>query len=158
MHPSRTVLEQLFENAPGFVDRLSTEDADSYEELIARAEVIARELPEDRQIQLLDGHPRIGATPSSVSAESFQEQGYDRDAGTAQLQERLDRLNADYEQRFGFRFVVFVAGRPRSEIADVMQDRLQASRDAELRRGLSDVFAIARDRLTRLQRVNQEAR
>ena len=158
MQPSRSVLEQLFENAPRFVERLTAERVGSYEELIDRGEWLATELPEDERIELLDGHPRIGAKPSSVSATSFGEQGYDHDQGTAELQQRLDRLNAEYEKRFGFRFVVFVAGRPRSEIADVMEDRLQASRQAELRRGLSDVFAIARDRLGKLQPVNQEAR
>jgi 2-oxo-4-hydroxy-4-carboxy-5-ureidoimidazoline decarboxylase len=150
MQPSRSVLEQLFENAPSFVERLTAETVGSYEELIDRAEWLAAELPEDAQIELLDGHPRIGAIPSSVSATSFAEQGYDRDPGTSELRERLDRLNAEYEQRFGFRFVVFVAGRTGAEIADVMGDRLQASRHAELTRGLADVFAIARDRLGKL--------
>ena len=158
MQPSRSVLDQLFENAPRFVERLAGQTAGSYEELIDRAEWIAADLPEGERIELLNGHPRIGAAPSSVSATSFTEQGYDHDPGTKELQERLDRLNAQYEQRFGFRFVVFVAGRPRSEIADVMDDRLQASREAELRRGLADVFSIARDRLTKLQPAQQEAR
>jgi len=158
MQPSRSVLEQLFENAPRFIERLTAESVDSYEELIDRAEWLAADLPEEECLELLDGHPRIGAKPSAVSAISFGEQGYDHDPGTAELQQRLDRLNAEYEQRFGFRFVVFVAGRPRSEIADVLEDRLQASRRAELRRGLSDVFAIARDRLSKLQPVRQEAR
>jgi 2-oxo-4-hydroxy-4-carboxy--5-ureidoimidazoline (OHCU) decarboxylase len=151
IQPSQSVLEQLFENAPRFVGKLLTEPAYSYEELINRAETIARELPEDEQIELLDGHPRIGAQPSSVSAQSFREQGYDHDGGTSALQERLHALNDAYERRFGFRFVIFVAGRPRSEIADIMESRLSASRDEELARGLSDVFAIARDRLMRHQ-------
>lgn len=158
MQPSRSVLEQLFENATQLVDRLSTQAADSYEELMDRAEEIADDLPEQDQLELLNGHPRIGARSSSVSAQSYREQGYETDVGTADLQERLDTLNDRYERRFGFRFVVFVAGRPRSEIADVMEARLQASREEELARGLSDVFAIARDRLAKLQPLPQEAR
>ena len=158
MQPSRAALEQLFENAPRFVERLSSESADSYEDLIDRAETIAADLSEQEQIELLDGHPRIGAMPGSVSAQSFREQGYDRDSATAALQQRLNGLNDAYERRFGFRFVIFVGGRPRSEIADVMETRLSAAREEELARGLSDVFAIARDRLTRLQPVEQEVR
>ena len=167
MQPSRSVLDQLFENAP-FAEgtlgvartllRVLGSAGRGYEELIDRAEWLAADLPEPDRIELLNGHPRIGAAPSGVSATSFREQGYDRHPGTAQLRERLDRLNDQYERRFGFRFVIFVAGRPRSEIADVMEDRLQASREAELRRGLSDVFAIARDRLSKLQPVHQESR
>jgi 2-oxo-4-hydroxy-4-carboxy-5-ureidoimidazoline decarboxylase len=151
MKPSRSVLEQLFENAPRFVSRLLIETADSYDDLIDHAEVMAAELPEAEQIELVDGHPRIGARPGSVSAASFREQGYDRDTGTAALHDRLELLNDEYERRFGFRFVVFVAGRSRMEICGLMEGRLQASREEELARGLSDVFAIARDRLTRLE-------
>jgi 2-oxo-4-hydroxy-4-carboxy-5-ureidoimidazoline decarboxylase len=103
-------------------------------------------MPEAEQIELLNAHPRIGAPPSTVSAMSYAEQGYDRDAGTAELQARLDRLNAEYERKFGFRFCVFVAGRSRAEIAELLESHIDADRDAELDRALNDVFAIARDR------------
>ena len=45
---------------------------------------------------------------------SLQEQG------AAELPE-LDRLNAEYEQRFGFRFVVFVNRRSKAEILEVLR-------------------------------------
>ena len=158
LQPSRALLQTLFENAPRFVERLTRESADSYDALIDRAQELAAQLPEDEQIELIDGHPRIGAMATSVSAASYQEQGYDRDPGTAELQRRLDDLNDEYERRFGFRFVIFVAGRPRSEIADVMESRMSASRQDELERALSDVFAIARDRLKKRQAVLEQAR
>ena len=144
---SNESLPVLFEGAPSFVARLT---AIPPAERLDRAEVIALTMPEPEQIELLNAHPRIGATASSVSDLSFREQGYDRDPGTAELQTRLDRLNAEYEQRFGFRFVVFVAGRPRAVIADVMEAHLDADRDAERERGLRDVVAIARDRAPKL--------
>lgn len=146
MRPSTDDLSTVFEGAPRFVQRLSDENADSWDELFDRAEVIAAQLPEQEQIELLDGHPRIGADAKSVSALSFREQRYDSDPGPAHLQGRLDRLNDEYERKFGFRFVVFVAGRQRSEIADVMAARMAAPREEELARGLSDVIAIARSR------------
>ena len=153
MRPSADVLRRLFENAPRFVDRLANEEATSEEELIDRAENMAGHLPEDQKLELINGHPRIGADPTTVSAISFREQGYDRSSASPdpQLAARLQRLNDDYERRFGFRFVVFVNGRPRSEIADEMDVRLSADRSAELERALSDVFAIARDRLNRME-------
>ncbi len=148
----------LFEHAPRFVERLSAETAGTMAELLDRAESIARDMPQDAQLELIDGHPRIGAHPASVSETSFREQGYDHSPATAdeELADRLASLNDEYENRFGFRFVVFVAGRPRSEIAEFFESRLTAGRDEELERALSDVFAIARDRLSRLN-VPQEA-
>ena len=148
---THSVLEILFEGAPGLTLRCRPEPGESVAHLLGRAEEIAREMPEDAQIELLNAHPRIGALPSTVSAMSYAEQGYDRDAGTADLQARLDRLNDEYERRFGFRFCVFVAGRSRAEIADVMESHMNADRDEELDRALTDVFAIARDRARKLE-------
>lgn len=148
MPPERATIEMLFENAPRFIERLAAMEVASWEELLARGEELARTLPVDEQLELIDGHPRIGAQPSSVSVTSFREQGYDRDPGTAELQARLDRLNNAYEARHGLRFVVFVNGRSRAEIADIMEEHLANSRDDELTRALTDVFAIARHRLS----------
>ncbi|HUR16467.1 MAG TPA: 2-oxo-4-hydroxy-4-carboxy-5-ureidoimidazoline decarboxylase [Candidatus Limnocylindrales bacterium] len=149
------LLAALFEGAPRFVARLAQADGEPIEAVLERADDIAQSMPEEEQVELLNAHPRIGALPSTVSAMSYKEQGYDRDPGTVGLQERLDHLNEEYERRFGFRFVVFVAGRPRSAIADVMESRMSASRDEELARGLSDVVAIARDRLGKVTRVEE---
>jgi 2-oxo-4-hydroxy-4-carboxy--5-ureidoimidazoline (OHCU) decarboxylase len=143
----RSDLGVLFEGAPAFTKRLEEQELDG---AMARAEQIALSMPEADQIELLNSHPRIGAAPTTVSALSYREQGYDRDPGTAELQERLDRLNEEYEARFGFRFVIFVAGRPRAEIADIMESRLDADRGEEKRRALTDVVAIARDRALKL--------
>ena len=150
MRPPRATLEALFENAPRFVTRLASEEYADWDEVLTRGEELARTLPEDEQLELIDGHPRIGALPSSVSAASYREQGYDRDPGTPALQARLDRLNDEYEARFGFRFVVFVNGRSRTSIAAVMEESLTGSREQELDRALNDVFAIARHRLVDL--------
>jgi 2-oxo-4-hydroxy-4-carboxy--5-ureidoimidazoline (OHCU) decarboxylase len=142
---------QLFEGTPRFVARLAAaRPFESYVALIDRAEIIAARLPEDEQLELIDGHPRIGAVPSEISPSSYREQGYDRDHGTAELEARLDRLNDEYERRFGFRFVIFVAGRSRDVIATLMERHLEADPEDERHRALRDVFAIARDRAQRL--------
>ena len=145
-------LEPLFERAPGFLQRLAAERPfESYEQLLSRAEALALGLTEHEQLELIDSHPRIGAAPATVSVHSFREQGYDRDPGNAELQGRLDRLNEAYERRFGFRFVIFVAGRPRSQIAETLERSLGEDRDAEKERALRDVVAIARDRASKMR-------
>ncbi len=151
MRPAPSDLALLFEGAPRFIERLSSVPGDSWADFFDRATALASTMPELEQIELLDAHPRIGADPATVSALSYREQGYDRDAGHAALSERLDTLNEAYEARFGFRFVIFVNGRPRAEIADMLEERLAARRADELARGLSDVIAIARDRAAKLE-------
>ncbi len=155
---AREALAPLFEAAPAFVGRIAAgRPYRSYDELLGRAMVMALAMPEEEQIALIDSHPRIGAAPASVSALSHREQGYDRDPGTADLQARLGELNDAYERRFGFRFVVFVAGRPPSAIVPIIEQRLGASRDEEVERALRDVIAIARDRAARMG-VEEEGR
>jgi 2-oxo-4-hydroxy-4-carboxy--5-ureidoimidazoline (OHCU) decarboxylase len=61
----------------------------------------------------------------------------------------LSYLNQVYEEKFGFRFVVFVNSRPKSEILEVLRQRLERTRDEELQAGLEELVAIARDRYQR---------
>ena len=143
-----TAVAPWFEGAPRFLARLAKARPFRDEPtLFGRAEVIALAMPADEQIELIDAHPRLGAPPATVSAASHREQGYDRDT-TAAIAD-LERLNAEYESRFGFRFCVFVDGRSRLELVPVLEAALSADRDAEIRRAVVDVVAIARDRARR---------
>ena len=110
-------------------------------------------MPEPEQVELLNAHPRIGADPATVSTQSRAEQGYDAEAGPDEswIADELTALNDAYEGLFGFRFVVFVAGRPRADIIPILEHALRADRDEELRRALDDVVLIARDRWDRLR-------
>ena len=44
--------------------------------MFARAREIAHAMPLDEQLELIDAHPRLGAPPATVSALSYDEQGY----------------------------------------------------------------------------------
>jgi 2-oxo-4-hydroxy-4-carboxy--5-ureidoimidazoline (OHCU) decarboxylase len=143
-----------FEGAPRFLARLAAARPFGDEStFFARAGEIAEAMPEAEQLELIDAHPRLGAPPASVSAASFREQGYDRD--TADAIAELERLNGVYEERFGFRFCVFVHGRSRRELVPVLEAALSADRDAEIRRALGDVVAIARDRFAKARAAEE---
>jgi 2-oxo-4-hydroxy-4-carboxy--5-ureidoimidazoline (OHCU) decarboxylase len=129
-------LDALFEGHSRLTDELARRD-----DPLGQARTVLEELPEEARIEALNTHPRIGETAGSESSQ--QEQGSDEDPV---LLAALRRLNKTYEKKFGFRFVVFVNGRPRGEILSVLRDRLQHSRDAELGTGLDELVAIALDR------------
>jgi 2-oxo-4-hydroxy-4-carboxy--5-ureidoimidazoline (OHCU) decarboxylase len=103
-------------------------------------------MTEAEQIAVLNAHPRIGADPGSLSLHSRREQGDAADAATGR---ELATLNDAYEKKFGFRFVVFVAGRSKQEIVPVLRARLANTRETELKAGLDEFFAISLDRLER---------
>jgi Uncharacterized protein conserved in bacteria len=155
----RPTLEALFEGAPRFLDRLEAAAPFADETaLFARAREIAHAMPEEEQIELVDAHPRLGAAPGTVSAMSYREQGYDRGpeaagpAGKVDVAVELDRLNAAYEARHGFRYCVFVAGRPREALLPGMAAGIDADRTSELHRALDAVVDIAIDRHAKLSR------
>jgi 2-oxo-4-hydroxy-4-carboxy--5-ureidoimidazoline (OHCU) decarboxylase len=144
----------LFEGATRFLARLNAagpfSDDDS---LFDAARSIAHAMPEAEQVELIDAHPRLGAPPAAVSPMSYVEQGYDRGTGTEPVPtvaEELERLNAAYEARFGFRYCVFVAGRPREALLPGMVAALEADRRNELHRALDAVVDIAIDRRAKL--------
>ena len=116
---ARAQIAPLFEGAPHFVDRLvAARPFESDDEFVGIARRIARELPDDEAIELVDAHPRIGADASALSPMSSAEQGMAGDGEIEQggeepwVAEELAILNEAYERIFGFRFTVFVAGRP----------------------------------------------
>ena len=142
----------LFEGAPRFLARLAAAGPfrdDTH--LFARAREIAHAMPEAEQIELIDAHPRLGAPPGTVSAMSYTEQGYDRGTGTPlDVAAELERLNDAYEERHGFRYCVFVAGRSREALLPGMAEALDADRDAEIHRALDAIVDIAIDRRAKL--------
>ena len=139
----------LFEGARGFLGRLAlARPFDSVEVMFERAREIAHVMPLDEQLELIDAHPRLGASAAAVSDLSRVEQS--TGAGDAAVAEELDRLNAAYEARFGFRYCVFVAGRSRAALLPGLAAALEADRSDELRRGLDAVIDIAIDRHAKL--------
>lgn len=141
-------LKRLFENAGPLLERLEAEEPrSSGTALLARAREIIDALSETEQIAVINAHPRIGENPRQLSAESFREQGYERDTAPPEVYLRLARLNEEYEQKFGFRFVVFVNGRTKEAIVPVLEARLRGTRDEERRTALREILAIAEDRL-----------
>ena len=130
-------LAELFEGRTRFVERLAAEPTRSP----ARGRSCTS-FRADEKREILDAHPAIGQR-TGLSARSAAEQGADADPVVL---EELARLNADYEERHGFRFVVFVNRRPKAEILEVLRDRIDNPTEAELETALDELVAIAGDR------------
>jgi 2-oxo-4-hydroxy-4-carboxy--5-ureidoimidazoline (OHCU) decarboxylase len=138
-----TSVEEALEGTTPLAERVrAAGPSASTAELIARMRAILPTLTEVEKEATLNAHPRIGEGPGRLSARSLEEQGPD------QLPE-LAALNAEYERRFGFRFVVFVNRRSQAEILEVLRRRLGRSRQDEMEEGLQAIVDIAADRLSR---------
>jgi 2-oxo-4-hydroxy-4-carboxy--5-ureidoimidazoline (OHCU) decarboxylase len=122
-------LSELFSGRTRLVELLAER-----EDPLGVADEVATQLSDDEKTEALAAHPRIGE-PSTEQ----------RGAEPEFLAE-LAELNLAYEERFGFRFVVFVNRRTRAELLPVLYERLTRTRGEELDTGLRELVAIARDR------------
>jgi 2-oxo-4-hydroxy-4-carboxy--5-ureidoimidazoline (OHCU) decarboxylase len=133
-------LAELFEGRTRFVERLA-----ELEDPLGQARRVAmQDLTPAQKIEVLNAHPAIGA--KKLSARSAAEQGADTDP---EVLAELERLNREYEQRHGFRFVVFVNRRPKDEILEVLRSRIDNPTEQELDTALGELVAIAQDRWRR---------
>ena len=133
-------LSDLFEGRTRLVELLADID-----DPLEQANVVIDTLSEEDKIEALSAHPAIGQR-TGLSTRSAAEQGEDVDPC---LLVDLAILNAAYERKFGFRFVVFVNRRSKADILEVLRGRLERSREEELDTGCRELVAIARDRWIR---------
>jgi 2-oxo-4-hydroxy-4-carboxy--5-ureidoimidazoline (OHCU) decarboxylase len=129
-------LAELFEGRTRLVEKLAER-----EDPLGSAREVFRELTEAEKLEALNAHPAIGAR--GLSGRSAAEQVGDSDPA---ILTELAYQNQIYEEKFGFRFVVFVNRRPKAEILDVLRDRIQRTREEELDTALEELVAIAEDR------------
>ena len=133
-------LADLFEGRTTLVERLA-----DIEDPLGRAGDVLVTLTEEDKVEALAAHPAIGQR-SGLSERSAAEQGSDADPA---ILAELAYLNQVYEEKFGFRFVVFVNGRPKAEILEVLRGRIANTPEEELDTGCRELVAIARDRWIR---------
>jgi 2-oxo-4-hydroxy-4-carboxy--5-ureidoimidazoline (OHCU) decarboxylase len=131
-------LADLFQARSRFVEALAEE-----ENPLGRAREVLASLPEEQRVEALAHHARIGER--RLGGRSAVEQGEPAREDPEVLAE-LAELNAAYEERFGFRFVVFVNRRSRAELVPVLRERLERTRAEELETGCDELVAIAVDR------------
>ena len=149
----------LFEPAPPLAAALyARRPFASYAHLLDQTQaILLNTLSPADKLHVVNAHPRIGEAKQNLSAMSHAEQGYSNPAVNAAAEDpavmdRLRALNKAYEDKFGFRFLVFVNGRPKRDIVPVMEKRLhEGNKEGELETGLNDMVLIARDRLRKLQ-------
>lgn len=132
-------LARLFEGPTRFIRRLA-----QHTDPLAVARQILQRLPEEEIVEALNAHPRIGEPAGSP--QSAREQGIGEDP---EVLRELVQLNRRYEEKFGFRFVVFVNRRSRAEILKVLKQRLERTREEELETAIDDLVSIAEDRYHR---------
>ncbi len=117
------------------------------EALSDRADRVLAELPDAEIDAALDGHPRIGAKADNPS--SAREQAGVTDAAEA-VKAELAAKNREYDDKFGYVYLVCASGRSAEELLAILTDRLDNDPDTERRVMRNELAKINRLRLERL--------
>ena len=129
-------------------------EADGAEGLHAQLCAVLRTASSARKLELLRAHPelagRLAVAGQLTDASSSEQANAGLDRCTAEEYARFQSLNADYQAKFGFPFIMAVKGRSRQEILAAFERRLHNARDEEMAAALGEVEKIALLRLKEL--------
>jgi OHCU decarboxylase len=123
--------------------------------LFHKADSIWWSLSEQDWLEACHAHPKIGeqkaATAQTEQARNWsaQEQSGVHDSAI-RTREALAAGNQEYEQRFGFIFIVCATGKTSEEMLATLNERLRNDRGTELRRAAEEQLKITRLRLEKL--------
>ena len=115
--------------------------------LLDRADRVLAELPDGELDAALDGHPRIGAKVDNAS--SAREQAAVVSAADS-VKAELAAKNREYDDKFGYVYLVCASGRSAEELLAILTERLDNDPDTERRVMRSELAKINRLRLERL--------
>ena len=152
-----SLLDGLYEHSPWIAEQaLAQRPFRSLAHLKHALAQVVRTAELDAQLALIRAHPELAGkamVANSLTAESTNEQNK---AGLTQCTpeefERIQQLNAAYNERFGFPFILAVrgprgTGLPKQEIIDTFARRLDNHPEFELAEALRNIHRIAEIRL-----------
>jgi 2-oxo-4-hydroxy-4-carboxy-5-ureidoimidazoline decarboxylase len=113
-----------------------------------RAEVDAA--PKEMQLALIRAHPELASRTRMAQASVKEQSSAGLDQCSPQEFEAFQRLNAAYNARFGFPFVVAVKGLSRADILAAFEARLANDPDTEFATAITQIHRIAGFRLADL--------
>ena len=125
------------------------------DELLTKADSIWWSLSSEDWLEAFRAHPKIGEEkPVAAQSEealqwSAQEQSGVNDAAATTMA-ALAAGNRDYEQRFGFIFIVCATGKSSEEMLAILQARLQNDAETEIAVAAEEQRKITRLRLEKL--------
>ena len=151
------MLDGLYEHSPWIAEQaLAHRPFQSLAHLKHAMVRVLAEAPIDAQLGLIRAHPELAGkamVAKSLTAESTNEQNKaGLTACTPEEFATIQKLNADYNARFGFPFILAVRGPrglglPKQEIIDTFARRLNNHPDFERAEALRNIHRIAEIRL-----------
>ncbi|CAN7250286.1 2-oxo-4-hydroxy-4-carboxy-5-ureidoimidazoline decarboxylase [Cupriavidus necator] len=146
------VLGGIYEHSPWFAEAAAAQRPFADGAALAQAlRKAVDEAGEAAQLKLVRAHPELAgkaAVRGELTAESTREQsGAGLNLCTPEEFDRLQSLNAAYNQKFGFPFILAVRGYDRHGIIAEFARRLENTPQQELQTCINQIHRIAQFRL-----------
>ena len=143
-----SALGWIFEESPWVAERAwPRRPFASLDALHAAMTHVVAGASEAEQLALLRAHPDLGTRARISDASTGEQRGAGLDRLTPDEFARLQRLNGEYQERFGFPFLFAVKGSTKHDVLAALESRVTRTRDEEFAEALQQVYKIARFRL-----------
>nr|XP_018903518.1 PREDICTED: 2-oxo-4-hydroxy-4-carboxy-5-ureidoimidazoline decarboxylase-like [Bemisia tabaci] len=120
-------------------------------EVLSSLEEFFDALTIEDKMKILHQHPELASLNKHVTEDSVNEQ---TKSGLTTLPEHTQssftELNSLYRKKFGFPFIMCVAGSDPHKILSSMQERLDSDVESEINAGIREVKKISKHRLSNL--------
>ena len=139
----------VYEASPWVADAVWPHAADltTAEKMAAAMAEVVDTAPYEKQLALIKAHPQLASRTAMADASVREQSGAGLDQCSPDEFAAFQRLNAAYNARFGFPFIVAVKGMTRADILAAFEKRLANEPEAEFAEALRQIHRIARFRL-----------
>ena len=117
------------------------------EDLPAAMRAVVDAAPRERKLALIRAHPELASRAKMADASVQEQAGAGLDQCSAEEFAAFQGLNAAYNARFGFPFIIAVKGLTRHDILDAFETRINHTATEEFATACREVEKIARLRL-----------
>lgn len=153
------LLGDIFEHSPWVAERAwEARPFADIGQLHKTMVTVVKQATRAEQLALLRAHPELAGqeaqTGDLTAASTIEQSGAGLNALSKDEMARITQLNADYQKKFGFPFIIAVRQHTKDSILAEFERRLAHSFDTELTIGLEQVFMIAWLRLNALLKQN----
>jgi OHCU decarboxylase len=148
----------IYEHSPWIVERAYDRGLSDAEDtpagLAAAMAAVLAAATDDAKLALIREHPdlagRAAIAGELTNASKSEQAGAGLDRCTPAEYRRFQELNEAYKRKFGFPFILAVAGKTRGEILAAFESRLRNDSRTEFATGLAEINRIARFRIETL--------
>ncbi|MFT5574163.1 MAG: 2-oxo-4-hydroxy-4-carboxy-5-ureidoimidazoline decarboxylase [Cryomorphaceae bacterium] len=139
---------------------LESRPFESAQELFNCANTHWQNLTQEDYLQAFDGHPKIGDVGSlrakyANTKELAAGEQTQVNAASEDVMQKLAQGNADYQDKFGFIFIVCATGKSAQQMLALLLERIENDRDTELLNAAEEQRKIFQLRLQKLMEAPQ---